>query len=121
MAFKVWVMGLDRPVMLYDGECGFCRRWVGYLAKVTGERVRYEPYQEVLDSFKQVSKKACMEAVQLVDTDGCVYSAAEAVLRVLVYSKRWGWLYGWYRRSRIFAWAAEGVYRWVAGNRWRWE
>jgi predicted DCC family thiol-disulfide oxidoreductase YuxK len=34
--------------MLFDGDCGFCRRWIGKWKELTGDRVRYAPYQLAL-------------------------------------------------------------------------
>ena len=35
------------PLLAYDGGCGFCAYWVRYWQRLTGERVRYAPYQEI--------------------------------------------------------------------------
>ena len=35
------------PLLAYDGGCGFCAYWVRYWQRLTGERVRYTPYQEI--------------------------------------------------------------------------
>lgn len=103
--------------MIYDGDCEFCRRWVLRWEKVTGDCVKYRQYQEVLGKFPQLSEEDCMEAVQLVDVDGKVYSAAEAVLKSLAYNNRWEWLYVCYKKNGFFARMAERFYKWVASNR----
>ncbi len=84
---------------------------------MTENRVLYKPYQEGLEEFPELSREDCIKAVQFVDVDGKVYSAAEAVFKSLTYSKRWGWLYGYYIKSRFFAGFSESLYRWVARNR----
>ena len=38
---------LDRPLLVFDGECPFCRAWVDYWKRLTGDRIDYAPYQEV--------------------------------------------------------------------------
>ena len=35
------------PIMLFDGDCGYCRRWIEKWHKLTGESLSYEPYQKV--------------------------------------------------------------------------
>jgi len=35
---------LDRPFLVFDGECPFCRAWVEYWKHLTGDRVLYAPY-----------------------------------------------------------------------------
>lgn len=37
------------PTFIYDGECGFCRRWVDWLERhLTGD-AEYVPYQQLED------------------------------------------------------------------------
>ena len=33
-----------RPMLVYDGDCGFCGYWACYWQKLTGDRVEYRPY-----------------------------------------------------------------------------
>src|SRR5262245_5696036 len=35
----------DRPLLVYDGECGFCRRWIERARRRTADRVDYRPFQ----------------------------------------------------------------------------
>lgn len=111
-------MNLDKPVMIYDGECSFCCHLVVRLAKTTEGRVDYKPYQKVLwGQFPNLTEKKCMTAVQFVDVNGQVYSAAEAVFKTLTYTKRWAWLYRCYKKNKSFAKITERLYRWIASNR----
>ncbi len=41
----------DRPLLIYDGDCGFCRYCVDYARDVTGPAVDYQPYQLVGSRF----------------------------------------------------------------------
>lgn len=106
-----------KPTLLWDGECGFCSRWIRRWQNATGDAVEYYPYQEVLSEFPQVSKADCATAVQLVLPDGRVFSAAHAVLRVLALGGRIRWLLALYERSGLFRWCADIAYRFVAKNR----
>ena len=36
----------DRPVLVFDGDCGFCRIWIGRWRHHTGETVEYQPFQD---------------------------------------------------------------------------
>ncbi|GAA5481129.1 hypothetical protein Hsar01_00336 [Haloferula sargassicola] len=103
--------------MLWDGDCGFCGRWIRRWKKLTGEAVAYHPYQEVVHEFPQLTAEQCSQAVQLVMPDGRVLSAAHAVLQGLACGGRAGWLLACYRRSRVFRAVAEAGYRFVAANR----
>lgn len=107
----------NKPTMLWDGECGFCSRWIRRWQKATGDAVEYHPYQEVLTEFPQVREEECVKAVQLVLPDGSVLSAAHAVLQSLAIGGRAKWLIALYERSNFFRWCAEKAYRFVATNR----
>jgi len=86
----------DRPLLIFDGDCSFCRAWVVYLKGLTGGRFRYAPFQEVGEQFPQLSRREFASAVKLILPDGSVRSGAHAVLTALasVPGKRWPlWLY----------------------------
>ena len=70
----------ENPTLLFDGECNFCRKWVARLAE-SAPHVDTRPYQEALTDFGEISEEACEKAVQWIDTDGAVYTGAEAALR----------------------------------------
>ena len=81
---------LVRPLLVYDGDCGFCRRRVERWRVRTGARVEYAPYQEAAPRLPQVSIDEFERSVQLLDLDGRVYSGALAVFRVLAHADvRW--------------------------------
>lgn len=110
-------MNLNYPVMLYDGDCKFCKRWIERWAGLTEDRVIYLPYQENLAKYPQVSKEDCAKAVQFIEIDNTVYTAAEAVFRSLLYSERYAWVYGLYKKNKLFSSFAEWLYKVVAKNR----
>lgn len=107
----------DKPTMLWDGECHFCRRWIERWQRMTRGHVQFRTYQEALPEFPQVSEDACRKAVQLITTDGRVYSAAHAVFKSLAEGGRYPWLLKWYESSRIFKRISEFFYRFTARNR----
>lgn len=105
------------PVMLYDGDCGFCRAWIGRWRAVTGDAVRYEPYQTALPAYPRLTEEACRRAVQLVMPDGSVRSGAHAVFTALARGKGGGRLLRCYERLPLFGRIAEAVYGLVARHR----
>ena len=46
-----------RPVLIYDGRCGFCRIWVDYWRLLTGERVEFAASQEVAEQYSKHFKR----------------------------------------------------------------
>ena len=105
------------PVMLYDEDCAFCRRWIRKWQAMTGERVRYLPYQKSLPEFPQVSEAECAKAVQLIFPEGKVFSGAHAVFQALAIAEKGrGFLWS-YRHLPLFAPVSEGIYRLIARHR----
>lgn len=113
-------MDLDRPLLIYDGDCAFCRRWIARWRRWTGARVAYAPWQEVAPEFPEIPETCFREAVVLVEPCGRVTHAAEAVARSLAV-RAWGKPLLWIYRSVPGVGAiAEAAYRWVADRRGRW-
>jgi len=110
-------MAVNKPTMLWDGDCAFCFHWIQRWKKATGDAVAYRPYQEALDDFPQILEEDCKQAVQLVMEDGRVLRAAHAVLQSLAIGGRLKWMLRLYERSRSFQWFTESAYRFVAKNR----
>ena len=99
-----------QPLLIYDGRCGFCRIWIDYWKRLTGERIDFAPSQEVGDRFPQIPPKAFAEAVQLVRPDGSVASGARAVFETLGRE-------GIYESSSLVAASSEAAYRFIARRR----
>ncbi|MBC2593925.1 DUF393 domain-containing protein [Ruficoccus amylovorans] len=106
-----------RPLIIWDGDCRFCGRWVRRLRRLTGEEVDFAAYQELDTRFPEVEKKAFAEALHLIEPDGRVTRGAEAVFRSLRGVRPWSLGWSCYRRSRCFRRFSEALYRWVARNR----
>ena len=107
----------EKPLVIFDGECGFCRRSVEGWRVSTGDRVEYAPFQEVADQFPEIPRAEFEGAVQLLDVDGRRYRGAEAVFRVMSQVPGKGWWLALYCRLPGFAPVSRLVYRWVANNR----
>ena len=71
------------PLLAYDGGCGFCVYWVRYWQRLTGERVRYAPYQEIAADHPGVPVEEFARAIQLFEPEGAHYSGADAAFRGL--------------------------------------
>jgi len=109
--------GPGTPLLVYDGTCGFCKRWIARWRRVTGDRVRYAPSQEVASGVPEIPSAAFDEAVQFLEPDGRRSRGAEAVFRALACApKRGAWLWA-YEHVPGFKPVSEGLYRLVAGHR----
>src|SRR5439155_2354067 len=74
---------LDRPVMIYDGFCNFCRFWIARWHERTDGKIAYRRSQQVAERFPQIPRSEFERAVQLVEPGGAVTSGADAVFRAL--------------------------------------
>jgi lipase maturation factor 1 len=45
---------LKKPLLLFDADCGFCRRWIGRWQQFTGDRVEYAPFQSTRDRYPDI-------------------------------------------------------------------
>ena len=107
----------DKPLLIYDGRCGFCKIWVKYWKQLTDGRVEYAPSQEVGESFPNISAERFREAVQLVMPDGEVRPAAWGVYTSLTYASGLAWLLWLYDHLPGFAPASEVGYKFIASHR----
>jgi predicted DCC family thiol-disulfide oxidoreductase YuxK len=109
----------DTPLLIYDGDCTFCRFWVERWKERTGEALLYAPYQDVAELFPEIPLSQFRAAAQFRDGNGRFSSGAEAVFRTLACapgkSRRWPlWAH---ERVPLFGLISEAVYRWVARHR----
>ncbi len=104
---------LNKPLLVYDSDCEFCRYWVNRMQHLTADRVDYAPYQEVASNFPDISISEFQNSVKLVLVNGKVLSGAEAVFYVL--NNR---LVLWcYYNFPGYAPLSEFIYRFVAKHR----
>jgi lipase maturation factor 1 len=106
----------DRPLLVYDGQCGLCRFCVDYWTKLTRGKIWFSSFQEIPPEFPEIRLEE-LRAVQLFERDGSRSRAAEAVFRTLAYAPGYGWLLWLYRHAPGFAPASELAYDTVATNR----
>jgi predicted DCC family thiol-disulfide oxidoreductase YuxK len=107
----------DKPLMLFDGTCHFCRRWIERWREATADRIDYEPLQEHSGRFPEVPREEFERAVKLIETDGRVFSGAAAVFQSLSYARRGDWLKWLYDRAPGVAPVTETAYAIVAKHR----
>jgi predicted DCC family thiol-disulfide oxidoreductase YuxK len=106
-----------RPLLVYDGDCGFCGYSARYWKKLTGDRVDYRPYQEVAARYPAIPIADFQRAVQFIAPGGHRSSAAEASFQTLSHVPGKGFWLALYRRLPGFAIISELVYAFVAAHR----
>ena len=111
-------MRSQKPLLIYDGDCGFCRSSVARIKKRVGDQLSFAPYQEVADQFPQIPQAEFTKAVQLVSPDGKVQSGAEAIFSALALNSFFFKIIVWkYTYIPGFKAVSEWVYGIVARNR----
>ncbi len=103
--------------MIFDGDCGFCRRWIERWRDTTGTGVVYMQYQQVAALFPEIPPEDFRTAVQFVEPDGARSHGAEAVFRSLSYAPGGGWSLWCYRHVPLVRPLAEALYQVVATHR----
>lgn len=107
----------NRPVLVYDGDCGFCTTSVRFAERWIRPRCEITAWQFAeLDALGATRERAAYE-VLWITPDGTVYGGAQAVTRILL-SAGSGWsVLGAILRLPPLCWVADGVYRLIANNR----
>src|SRR5208282_1708701 len=106
-----------QPLLIYDGDCGFCIYWVRYWQRLTGHRVTYAPYQEVAGQYPEIPLTAFQGAIQYVAPDGKIASGAEAAFLTLSHASGKAFWLTLYQRLPGFAAIADHTYAVVASHR----
>src|SRR5690242_11291925 len=115
------------PFLIYDGDCGFCRRWIVYWQGMTGPCIRYLSSQEfqqldpaVQNEYPLVKSTVFEKSVVLVYSNGDIFTGALAVLKALGEANHlyWAkWLLTAYARVPGFSRLIESCYSLVALHR----
>ncbi len=106
-----------KPLMIWDGECHFCRHWIERWGVITAAHVEYVPYQEIGQRFPEIPRDLFQHSVVYIDKTGEVFVAAAAVYRSLRSRRSREWLWWSYQHVPGFAGLSELSYRVIAQNR----
>jgi len=115
-AAKIWP---DDDVILFDGVCVFCSRWVRFvIARDKSARFRFTPIQSPYGT-----RLAHVLGIDADDPDtnavihgGVAYFKSDGALTVLSLLPGWGWVRVLFAVPRPLR---DGVYNLVAKNRYR--
>lgn len=111
---------MEKWILIYDGDCGFCKRWIARWQRAASETVRFEPYQSpgLLDQFPETSRQECERSVVLIHLETREkWTAAKAVFQALATNPQcsvWLWFY---LHVPLVRPVSEWCYRLVARNR----
>ena len=113
---KIWP---DDDVILFDGVCIFCSRWVRFVAtRDTAARFRFTTIQS--DYGTRLAEAVGIDAsdpdTNAVIHDGAAWMKSDAALTVLSLLPGWGWTRALFAVPHFIR---DGVYNVIARNRYR--
>jgi predicted DCC family thiol-disulfide oxidoreductase YuxK len=110
-----------RPVVVYDGECPFCRKQIARIrCRDTSEQFEYVPRQNptLIDRFPALGKSDFNTGMRLVLPCGQIHVGADAVYEIARRLPFWRWV-AWLYRVPILGTVSRATYGWIAANRQR--
>src|SRR6266496_1127621 len=106
-----------KPLMIWDGACHFCKRWIERWREITAGNVDYATYQDAAARFPDISIEQFKRAVAFIEPDGKAFFAAEAIYRSLRYRSPRRWLAWSYDHIPGLATISETAYKVIARHR----
>jgi predicted DCC family thiol-disulfide oxidoreductase YuxK len=109
---------MARPILLYDGDCGFCTSSARFVERRIPVSAEVSPFQFTdVEALGTTAARARHEVLWV--ENGRVYGGAQAVAMLFTRAGGlWGPL-GLIMRVPPVCWIAAGVYRLVSANRYR--
>src|SRR5260370_40988576 len=92
-----------RPLMIWDGECHFCRRWIERWREITAGQIDYATYQEAAGRFPEIPIEQFKHANAFLKPPGKNFFSAQAVYPSLIYPSFRKWLAWSYCSGPFFA------------------
>jgi predicted DCC family thiol-disulfide oxidoreductase YuxK len=105
---------VEKPTLLYDGDCGFCQWSVDQLHKRDPQNIfDYIPAHTYPNLTETLEKQSHREVILIQDNK--TFGGADGALKLYCKLKPWTPLQIF--RVPPFLWLARGVYRIIANNR----
>jgi predicted DCC family thiol-disulfide oxidoreductase YuxK len=108
------------PFFLYDGECGFCQKWVDWLDGKTRGRIEFVPSQSIEDLARLgLTDGDVRTASYWVDDDGGAHRGNHSIANALQQGDGVWRILGVVLELPLVRAAAAAAYRVIARNRHR--
>ncbi|MEU5881699.1 DCC1-like thiol-disulfide oxidoreductase family protein [Spirillospora sp. NPDC047279] len=108
-----------RPVLVFDGDCGFCSSSVRFMRRRIPTSAEAVPYQSADLAALGTSVEQASYEVVWVARDGRTHGGALGVAKMLVDAGGVWRPLGLIAQVPPFRWLAHGLYRLIAANRGR--
>ena len=108
----------EKPLLIWDGTCGFCKYWVLYIRARTGDRMDFESYQDAHPRIADIPFDEFQKASRLIEPDGKVYAGPDSLYASMRYfAKPSSFFHRWYGKSSLFRIVSDYGYHWISMNR----
>ena len=107
----------DRPVALYDGNCGFCRNSRDRFRALSGDKIAWIPLQYAQRYGIEIPQQELQQSIHLLEPNGDLTRGAEAIFRIMDLGQIRRWPRSIYEFIPLVPNASEIGYRIVARNR----
>ena len=106
-----------KPLVLYDADCGFCRKCVEVYNRYYPEQAEFQPLQ-TFRKPEHLANVNLLESLTVIDASGHVYRGARGVFEMWSKASWLGSMFRtFYRYVPFFAWVSERIYSRVARSR----
>ncbi|MGA0848403.1 MAG: lipase maturation factor family protein [Chthoniobacterales bacterium] len=110
--------GQSKPVLYWDADCNFCRRWVERWQADSGNAVVYRTLQEAPPAVQSAAGGEPFQRIVLVRSDGTMSTGAHAALEAQARGSGEGrLLHRLYKFLPPFRYVADTAYAWIAAHR----
>ncbi|HIB49652.1 MAG TPA: DUF393 domain-containing protein [Flavobacteriaceae bacterium] len=107
----------DKPVLVWDGDCGFCKYWVTRWKKITHGKITFQTYQDVAHQFEDIPLKEFKKASRLITAEGTVHSGPDSAYMSYYIANRNSPWHNWYRKYSWFQRLSDHGYNYIAKHR----
>jgi predicted DCC family thiol-disulfide oxidoreductase YuxK len=107
-----------RPILYWDGDCGFCRIWVDRWQESSGDSVEYQTLQHAPPEVVEAAGGNPPQQIVLEQPDGTLLTGAHAALTAVQKGSVGAKIFlRLYERVPVFRAFTESFYRWIADHR----
>jgi predicted DCC family thiol-disulfide oxidoreductase YuxK len=106
-------------LFVFDGGCGFCRKWAGWVERRLDGSVTFVPFQSIDLDAVGLRPEQVRTASYFVDERGRTYRGNRSFSRSLRRGRGAWRIVGLIGDLPVVRWVLRLVYRWVVGNRHR--
>lgn len=110
---------MGRRLFIFDGDCGFCRKWAGWLEQRVGTEAEFVPFQALDDLTPFGLTVEDVQRASYLLEDGRSYRGGRGVARAMLHGRS-----AWRLAGRLLdlpgvRLATTIAYRFIARNRHR--